>query len=814
MVETLQKTDGELLLEFARDGSEPAFAALVERHGAMVHGVGLRVLGDHHEAQDVCQAVFLALARKAGSLRKDPSVSGWLHHVAVCMARDVREARNRRKVREEKAMQHSSTLEPTTADRQAFRSELDVALDQLPDRYRRALTLFHLEGRSLAETAQLLNLPVSTTGTRLARAREQLRARLVRRGVKVGSVLVLISLLSAEAGAAELPATFVTATTAAAARFVAGKAGTGVGASALTSPIALLAEGVLKAMFYAKLRMAVLSLVVLLCIGAGTGWVVSQAAGAEGGGAGRDVAAGEKKPPVVPQAPRKEGVKPMANVDEKDLEAVVAGNTAFGIDLYGRLAGENPNKNLFFSPYSMSVALTMTAEGSRGETADEMGKVLHFPETARQNGADAQLLPWKTAPIHSGMHALYQRFNPKPAAPELLAQLDAKEQALKASQQQEETFQKAKNWGDYRKQTAISEKLADELNALRTQVDQYELRVANALYGERTYPFQPAFMETVNSFYGTGAAVAVDFKHNFEAVRQQINTDVADFTNQRIKDLLAKGSLDELTRLVLVNAIYFKGEWAVPFKEAETQQEDFLAGANQKVAVSMMHKDDMNGARYGAFNADGSLFATPQRVRRGTDPKTLYPGQDGFLMAELPYKGGALCMTVLVPQDAEGLDALEKKLTGANLQNWIGKLEERDVNVQLPKFKLETDYTMGESGNGMPKGLLPAMGMVRAFTDPRLSNGAQFEGMCASSDPTLRLYITKVLHKAFVEVGEKGTEAAAATAVIMAEPTSAMVTLDYPFTPTFRADKPFLFAIRDVKTGSILFLGRMVDPTK
>jgi serpin B len=162
---------------------------------------------------------------------------------------------------------------------------------------------------------------------------------------------------------------------------------------------------------------------------------------------------------------------------------------------------------------------------------------------------------------------------------------------------------------------------------------------------------------------------------------------------------------------------------------------------------------------------------------------------------------------------ARGLSALETKITSANLQNWIGKLESREVNVQLPKFKLETDYKMGESKDGMPKGLLPAMGMVRAFTDPRDPvTGAQFDGMCASSDPMLKLYITKVLHKAFVEVSEKGTEAAAATAVVMAVPV--MASMDTPFTPTFRADKPFLFAIRDVKTGSILFLGRMVDPGK
>jgi serine protease inhibitor len=151
------------------------------------------------------------------------------------------------------------------------------------------------------------------------------------------------------------------------------------------------------------------------------------------------------------------------------------------------------------------------------------------------------------------------------------------------------------------------------------------------------------------------------------------------------------------------------------------------------------------------------------------------------------------------------LGALEAKLTSTNLQSWLGKLEAREVNVQLPKFKLETDYQkMG--------GTLKAMGMARAFTDPSAPGGAQFDGMCASSDPMDKLYIGAVMHKAFVEVTEKGTEAAAATGAVMMATRS--MPSDMPFTPTFRADKPFVFAIRDVKTGTILFLGRVMDPTK
>jgi len=145
---------------------------------------------------------------------------------------------------------------------------------------------------------------------------------------------------------------------------------------------------------------------------------------------------------------------------------------------------------------------------------------------------------------------------------------------------------------------------------------------------------------------------------------------------------------------------------------------------------------------------------------------------------------------------------IEAKLGTAHLDEWIGKLQKRKTNLLLPKFKLDTDYKMGDT--------LKAMGMVRAFTDPLQPNGADFSGMCASKNPMDRLYIAKVLHKAFVEVNEKGTEAAAATAVMLAAGRSAPRSV--PFVPTFKADRPFLFLIRDIQTGSILFMGRMMNP--
>ena len=416
----------------------------------------------------------------------------------------------------------------------------------------------------------------------------------------------------------------------------------------------------------------------------------------------------------------------------------VAANADFAIDLYGQLAKENEGKNLFFSPYSTSSALAMTAEGARGQTADEMGKVLRFPEAAKRLGGDAQLLPWNTGLIHTGMAALNDRFQSKPDTP-------------------------------------------------------YEIRVANALYGEQTYPFSPDYVATIGKFYGTGAVVPVDFRNLAEAARLQINAWAEAKTRGRIKDLIPQGKVNALTRLVLLNAIYFKGDWATQFDAKETRERYFHVGAGRKQAVAMMHKGSLAGGRYGAFKADGSRFATPKAVgRNANEPETLYPGPGGFQIAELPYKGQELSMVLVVPQDVDGLAAVEKRLTAANLQAWLDGLEVREMDVAMPKFRLETDYTM--------KPTLEALGMSQAFD----SEKANFDGMVTNRLEVL--FINAVFHKAFVEVTEQGTEAAAATAV--GKPGG----LPH-FTPTVHADRPFLFAIRDVRTGTILFLGRFADPT-
>jgi len=265
MIEPKLRSDGQLLAEFAATGSQTAFAQIVERHGAMVQAVARRVVGDYHEAQDVTQAAFLTLARKAASLRKDSSVGAWLHHVAWCLAQDARKTKHRRAGREVAAMRERELTEPVAVDPRAFQAELDAAINQLAERYRRPLVLFHLEGQTLQQTAAQLGLNPATTGTRLSRARELLRKKLVRRGVTVGSVGALTALLSAESGAAVLPATFVASTVSAAM------------GDAVSTTVAALSKGALHMLFIAQVKTVSLAFAACLVV-AGTGVVVAQQA--------------------------------------------------------------------------------------------------------------------------------------------------------------------------------------------------------------------------------------------------------------------------------------------------------------------------------------------------------------------------------------------------------------------------------------------------------------------------------------------------------------------------------------------------------
>ncbi len=295
------------------------------------------------------------------------------------------------------------------------------------------------------------------------------------------------------------------------------------------------------------------------------------------------------------------------------------------------------------------------------------------------------------------------------------------------------------------------------------QKGKVQLNVANSIWPHRTYAFRPEYVDLLKTQYGVGVTPQ-DYVTAAEAARKAINAWVEERTNRRIQDLIPAGVLDEMTRLVLANAIYFKGTWAVPFDPKATEKAPFHLAKGGTVEASLMFKK--------------ARFA--------------YAERDGMQVLELPYAGEELSMVVVLPAKPDALGAIEAALTPEKLAAWTGGLRSREVRVFLPKFKM----TWQAGLNGM----LAAMGMKDAFTMK-----ADFSGM----DGTKDLYISAVLHKAFVEVNEEGTEAAAATGVVM----SLKAAMPEP-PPEFRADRPFLFLIRENKTGSVLFLGRVSDPTK
>ncbi len=285
-----------------------------------------------------------------------------------------------------------------------------------------------------------------------------------------------------------------------------------------------------------------------------------------------------------------------------------------------------------------------------------------------------------------------------------------------------------------------------------------QLRVANSLWPHMGSALLDEFLTLTKRYYGV-LITEVNYGDT-EAARRMINAWVEQETENRIKELIPGGMLDASTLLVLVNAIYFKGDWASQFEPDLTQESPFWVTPKERVPVMMMAQQ--HRFRYGKF--------------------------DGLQVVELPYAGEDLSMVVLLPNEIDGLARLETDLTVENLDRWTSRLRERDVSVFLPRFEITLPFDLTET--------LRAMGMVDAFEN------ADFSGMAEGL-----LFIAAVLHKAFVKVDEEGTEAAAATAVIMARGVP-----EPP--PVFRADHPFLFLIRENATGSILFLGRVMNPAQ
>jgi serpin B len=293
----------------------------------------------------------------------------------------------------------------------------------------------------------------------------------------------------------------------------------------------------------------------------------------------------------------------------------------------------------------------------------------------------------------------------------------------------------------------------------------YQLSVAQSLWGDVRLSVRRDFQQLIHTNYGARLRQR-DFRLAPDEARAQINRWVADRTNYKIKDLLHPEDIDETTRMVLVNAIYFKAGWHEPFREGETNKEAVFHAAGKDVKAALMEQ--------------AKRFA--------------YAEVEGCQVVELPYEGEELAMVVLLPRRRDGLGKLERSLTAAKLEAWLGKLKPLVVEVGLPRFRFDARLDLGDE--------LQALGMPLA-----LSDRADFSGVSTAD----RLSISRVIHQAFVDVTEGGTEAAAATASVLALPGPGGGGSGPQ--AVFRADHPFLFLIRDRRTGSILFLGRVTDPS-
>jgi serpin B len=381
-----------------------------------------------------------------------------------------------------------------------------------------------------------------------------------------------------------------------------------------------------------------------------------------------------------------------------DTDVVVEANNRFAWDLYHELGADesNADKNIFFSPHSISTALALTYEGAAGETADEIRSVLYFPEN-------------KSA-LREGYRTLIDDVNHADSA--------------------------------------------------------YTLRTANALWAETTHAFLPGYISVAEDYYGAEVE-NLDFISAPEESRLTINRWVEDRTEDLIKDLIPAGAINSLTRLVITNAVYFKGTWVLQFDEDLTAESQFTTARGEMVTVDMMQ-------------------------RTGEDARYTYTETDSLQILKMPYEHegtASLSMLVLLPKEND-IGAAEEALGTQELSDAIAGMREKRVDVYFPKFTLECDYLLTDT--------LPAMGMPTAF-----GPGADFSGL----DGTRDLFITDVIHKAYLEVNEEGTEAAAATAVVLGRSAA----MEEPV-PVFLADHPFVFMIVDDAHGTVLFMGRFAEP--
>lgn len=389
-----------------------------------------------------------------------------------------------------------------------------------------------------------------------------------------------------------------------------------------------------------------------------------------------------------------------ASVAPADVKAAADANNAFGLAMYKAVQSKSATGNALFSPYSAEVALAMTAQGAQGDTLAQMSKALAFGLPAAQ------------------MH---------PAFGALDLALMSRGQGAQGKDGQP-----------------------------------FRLRIANSNWGQKGFDFKAPFLDGLKVNYGAGLN-AVDFVQDAEGARLLINDWVLDATEQKIKDLIPKGAVDALTRLVLVNAIYFNAAWEKQFPLANTKDGVFHAAAKD-VIVPLMSQTALFG------------YAT------GTDWQAL----------DLRYDGGEVSMVLLLPA-AGKLAQVEAALTAEQLSALFGQFSATNIHLTLPKWQIDWDSPLSQA--------LQGLGMVDAFSPAK----ADLSGIGGSKG---ELFITSVLQKTFAAVDEKGTEAAAATAVIVGTTSVPPPPLDVSL------DRPFLYLIRDVPTGAVLFIGRVADPSQ
>ncbi|NXE55843.1 PAI2 inhibitor, partial [Casuarius casuarius] len=412
------------------------------------------------------------------------------------------------------------------------------------------------------------------------------------------------------------------------------------------------------------------------------------------------------------------------------MEAVNTANTRFALDFFKHECQENGDKNILFSPLSISSALATVYLGAKGDTANQMAKVLHFNKAEGARNVTTTI----TVQVYSRTE---ERLSNRCAC-----------------------FQKT--------ETDKSSNIHAGFKALNFEINQptknYLLRSVNLLYGEKTLSFSKEYLQLAKKYYNAEPE-SVDFVRTANEIRKEINSKVEHQTEGKIQNLLPPGSVDSLTRLVLINALYFKGNWATKFQAEATRQRPFRVNTNTTKPVPMM------------FLSDKFNWCYIESVQAN--------------ILELPYVHNDLSMFILLPSDITGLQKLERELTFENLSGWTSPelMEKTKMEVYLPRFTLEEKYDL--------KSTLSRMGIQDAFTDGQ----ADFTGMSENSD----LVLSQVFHKCYVEVNEEGTEAAAASSGVLAS-------RNLGATVIFAADHPFLFFIRHNKTKCILFLGRFCSP--